>query len=121
MSTQKKHDDKKIIKRPPAKTPEAREQQLIAMAVDVAEEQLRKGTASSQVITHFLKLATTKEQLEREKLKQENQLLKAKTDAIKDAKKVEELYRNALKAMSHYSGNKSEDEDDYEEDDTRWL
>jgi hypothetical protein len=106
---------KEYEKRPPAKTPEAREQQLIAMAVDVAEEQLRKGTASSQVITHFLKLATTKEQLEREKLQQENQLLKAKTDAIRDAKKVEELYLNALNAMKSYSGN-SKKEDDEEDD-----
>lgn len=115
MSTPKKLSEKDSNKRPPAKTPEAREQQLIAMAVDVAEEQLRKGTASSQVITHFLKLATTKEVLEREKLIQENQLLKAKTDAIRDAKKVEELYLNALNAMRSYSGNKKSDDD--EEDD----
>jgi hypothetical protein len=117
MVQPKKSPEKESKKRPPAKTPEAREQQLIAMAVDVAEEQLRKGTASSQVITHFLKLATTKELLEREKLKQENQLLKAKTDAIRDAKKVEELYLNALNAMRSYSGNKRRDDEDDEEDD----
>ena len=117
MALTKKLSENNTGKRPPAKTPEAREQQLIAMAVDVAEEQLRKGTASSQVITHFLKLATTKEILEREKLIQENQLLKAKTDAIRDAKKVEELYLNALNAMRSYSGNKKVDEYDEEDDD----
>ena len=116
MSSPRKQSEKDSSKRPPAKTPEAREQQLIAMAVDVAEEQLRKGTASSQVITHFLKLATTKEVLEREKLMQENQLLKAKTDAIRDAKKVEELYLNALNAMRSYSGNKRDDDDDEEDE-----
>lgn len=116
MASPKKVSEKDSNKRPPAKTPEAREQQLIAMAVDVAEDQLRKGTASSQVITHFLKLATTKEVLEREKLIQENQLLKAKTDAIRDAKKVEELYLNALNAMRSYSGNKKTDEDDEDDE-----
>ena len=117
MSRTTKATEKTTKKRPPAKTPEGREQQLISMAVDVAEEQLRKGTASSQVITHFLKLGTRKEELEREKLEQENQLLKAKTDAIRDAKKVEELYINALNAMRSYSGNGKPEDDD--EDDER--
>lgn len=99
--------------RRPATTPEARENQLIALAVDLAERQLSEGTASSQVITHYLKLGTTKERLEKEKLEKENELLKAKTEAIQSAKRVEELYTNALNAMKSYSGQKSGDEDDY--------
>lgn len=87
-----------------ALTPEARENQLIALAVDEAERQMREGTASAQVITHFLKLGSTKERLEKEKLEQENQWLKAKTENLQAAKRIEELYANALKAMRVYSG-----------------
>jgi hypothetical protein len=90
--------------RPPGKTVESRENQLISMAVDLAARQLADGTASSQVITHYLKLGSTMQQLENEKLKTENELLKAKTDALKSAKKVEELYLNALNAMRNYGG-----------------
>lgn len=97
----------------PATTPEAREQQMIALAVDLAEKQLLEGTASSQVITHFLKLATSKAELEKEKMKKENELLSAKTEALQSAKRVEELYANALAAMRTYSGQSgSEDNDD---------
>lgn len=88
----------------PALTPEARENQLISLAVDEAERQLREGTASSQVITHFLKLGSTKERLEKEKLEQENQWLRAKTENLQAAKRIEELYANALQAMRVYSG-----------------
>lgn len=96
----------------PALTPEARENQMISLAVDLAEQQLRDGTASSQVITHFLKLATTKERLEREKLEQENKLLLAKTEALQSAKRVEELYTDAIKAMKQYSGHGQNEEYD---------
>ena len=95
----------------PAITPEMRENQLISLAIDVAEEQLRNGTASSQVITHFLKLATTKEQLEREKLIKENKLLEAKTGALESAGRVEELYKNALDAFRSYGGYGDPDDD----------
>lgn len=91
--------------RPPAKTPEGRENQLISLAVDLAEKQLMEGTASSQVITHYLKLGTTREELEKEKLKRENELLKAKAEAYQSAKQVEKLYQEALSAMRAYSGN----------------
>lgn len=94
----------------PALTPEARENQMIALAVDLAEKQLLEGTASSQVITHFLKLATSRERLEREKLEKENELLRAKTEAIESAKRVEELYSDALRAMRSYRG-ETDDED----------
>lgn len=90
------------------KTIEARENQLIALAVDLAEKQLTAGTASAQVITHYLKLGTTTERLEKEKLIRENELLKAKTDSLKSEKKVEEVYLNVLKAIRRYSGQSDE-------------
>lgn len=97
--------------RRPALTPEARENQMISLAVDLAERQLEEGTASSQVITHFLKLGSSKERLEREKLEEENKLLRAKTENLQSQKRVEELYAEALTAMRRYSG-QGEPEDD---------
>ena len=88
----------------PALTPEARENQLISLAVDLAEQQLIDGTASSQVITHYLKLGSTKEKLEKQILEEQRKLLEAKTEALQSAKRVEELYENALNAMKSYSG-----------------
>ena len=77
---------------------------MISLAVDLAERQLEEGTASSQVITHFLKLGSSKERLEREKLEEENKLLRAKTESLQSQKRVEELYAEALTAMRRYSG-----------------
>ena len=88
----------------PATTPEGRENQLVSLAVDLAEKQLRAGTASAQVITHYLKLGTSREQLEQERLKRENLLLAAKAEQIANAQKMEELYINALSAMKRYQG-----------------
>ena len=101
---------KSEVKSRPALSPEARENQLIARAVDLAEKQLIDGTASSQVITHYLKLGTQKNQLELEKIRHENELLKAKTEAMQSAKQTEELYREALQAMRSYAGHGSDDE-----------
>ena len=101
----------------PAMSPEARENQMIAYAVDLAEKQLREGTASSQVITHYLKLGSSKERLEREKLERENELLRAKAENLQSAQRSEEVYREALKAMRTYSGQiTDEEEDDYDFD-----
>lgn len=97
----------------PAVTPEAREDQLISLAVDLAEKQLREGTASSQVITHYLKLGSTRERLEKEILEKQRELVTAKTENLQSAKRVEELYENALKAMRVYSGRGEEDEEVY--------
>ena len=94
----------------PALTPEARENQLIALAVDLVEQRLLDGTASSQETTHFLKLGSMKNRLEMEKLKEENKLLQAKTESIQSAKRVEELYAEAINAMRCYSGNGGNDE-----------
>lgn len=96
----------------PALTPEARENQLVSLAVDLAEQQLREGTASAQVITHYLKLGSTTQRLEKEKLERENELLRARTEAMQSAKRVEELYTNALNAMKNYSGNGGLDDGD---------
>lgn len=95
----------------PALTPEARENQMIALAVDLVEQRLLDGTASSQETTHFLKLGSMKNRLEMEKLQEENRLLKAKTEALQSAKRVEELYSEAIKAMRRYSGQGSDDDE----------
>lgn len=88
----------------PAMTPEARENQLVSLAVDLAEKQLIEGTASSQVITHYLKLGSTKERIEKEILEKQKELIEAKTDSLKSGKRIEELYANALNALRSYSG-----------------
>lgn len=94
----------KTPKRPPARSPEARENQLIALAVNLAEKQLLEGTASAAVITHYLKLASTRERIEKEILEKQKALLEAKTESIQSQKRTEELYRSALDAMRIYSG-----------------
>ena len=97
----------------PALTPEARENQLIYLATDLAEQQLRDGTASSQVITHYLKLGSTKERIEKEILEKQKELITAKTESLQSSKRMEELYMNAISAMRKYSGNNDNgDEDD---------
>lgn len=88
----------------PATTADARENQLISLATDLAEKQLTAGTASSAVITHFLKLASTREQLEQERLKRENLLLSAKVEQIASGRRIEELFEQALSAMRQYAG-----------------
>lgn len=89
----------------PAMTPEAREAQLIALAVDLAEKQLLEGTASAQVITHYLKLGSTKERIEKEILEKQKDLIVAKTEALQSQQRIEELYKDAIDAMRSYSGN----------------
>ena len=92
----------------PAMSPEARENQLISLAVDCAERQMREGTASAAVIVHYLKLGTEEERLERDILKAENQLLQTKTEAIEQAKNEQQLYINAIAAMKRYGGHAEE-------------
>lgn len=104
-------------KQTPAKTPEARENQLINLAVDETERRLRNGTASSQILTVLLKLATTKAQLELEKLRSDISLQKAKEQEIEDKASNSDLYAQALKAFKSYRGDgDNEDEYDDEED-----
>lgn len=99
-----KKTTKQVIKSRPGLTPESRENQLISLAIDLAERQLIEGTASSQVISHFLKLGSTNNMLEKAILEKQTALLTAKTEAIKSGKVIEELYTNALAAMRKYSG-----------------
>lgn len=98
-----------------ALTPEARENQLVHLATDLAEQQLRDGTASSQVITHYLKLGSSKDRLEREILEKQKELMMAKTEAIQSAKRVEELYANAIVAMRSYKGDGGTNDEEPEE------
>lgn len=91
-------------RRPPATTPEGRENQLIAKAVDLAEQQIEQGTASAQVITHYLKLGSSREKLEQERIANENALLVAKKENMASAARVEELYSSAIEAMRAYAG-----------------
>lgn len=98
-------------KRRPALTPESRENQLISLAMDVAEEQMLNGTASNQIIAHFLKLGSTRYQVEKRKIECETELLEAKTEAVKSAERIEELYSDAIKAMKSYSGAGDEEDD----------
>lgn len=107
MAKKVNSDPKPTLRSRKALTPEGRETQLISLAVNCAEEQLKNKTASSQVIVHFLKLGTEKEKLEREKLRQENELLKAKTESVKSIQSSEELYKEALEAFSSYRGGSS--------------
>ena len=95
----------------PAINPEARENQLISLAVDLAEKQLLEGTASSQVITHYLKLGSTKERIEKEILEKQKELITARTEALQTSKRVEELYANAINAMKRYSGHGDSDDE----------
>ena len=103
----------------PATSEEGRENQLVSLAVDLAEKQLQAGTASSQVITHYLKLGSTRERLEQDRLRRENELLTSKVELMASAKRVEELYETALNAMRLYDGREigqQEDEEYYEAD-----
>lgn len=96
----------------PALTPEARENQLIYLATELAEQQLRDGTASSQVITHYLKLGSSKEKIEKEILERQKELITAKTEALQSAKHIEELYTNAINAMKSYSSSGGHDDEE---------
>ena len=92
-------------RRPPAITPEDREDQLVGLAMDLAEKQLMAGTASSQVITEFIRRGSIREKLEMEKLRNENEVLKKKAESLQSLKNIEVLYEEAIKAMRIYGGN----------------
>lgn len=106
MAATARDDESNVIpmRRPPAATPEARENQLISLSYDEAERQIRDGRASSQVLSHFLKLGSTRERLEQERLMREVDLLEKKAEAMQSAKRIEELYEGAIAAMRSYGG-----------------
>lgn len=95
----------------PATTPEERENSLVSKAHDLAERQIEEGTASSQVITHFLKLGSTRERLEQQRLEHENELTRVKIEALESQARIEELYVNAINAMRNYAGDTTPQED----------
>ena len=97
--------------RRPAISPEARMSQLVGLAVDCAEQQLRDGTASSQVITHFLKYATKEKELELQILERQRDLIEAKTEQIHDQKRTDEMFREAIDAIRGYQGRNDPNED----------
>lgn len=103
---------KKEKKGRPATSPEARENQLISLAYDLAEKQLLEGSASAQVITTFLKLGTRREALEQAKIENENLVLSGKVEAMEAARRIETLYVEALQAMKSYSGQETYDHDE---------
>ena len=104
MPARKSSSDDQAPRRRPATTPQAREQQMIALAVDAVERRIRNGTASAQELTHYLKLASSREELEQEKLRKENQLREAQIEQMASAARIEELYKSALDAMRAYGG-----------------
>lgn len=112
-------EDKKVTKKKlhkaPAKTLDAREKQLVQLSVEEVAKRIKAGTATSQLLLHYLKMGSVTEELAREKIRNENILLKAKTDALASQKRVEELYAEALSAMREYSGQKKPDEDTYDD------
>ena len=108
MNNSSKKSNKRRL--PPAMTPEARENRLVSLAMDLAEERLLDGTASNQLIVHYLKLGTTKEMMERELMEKQMRNLDAKTEAIESTKRVEALYSDAINAIRLYSGQKSGEE-----------
>lgn len=108
MPRRKETDPEEIpSRRRPASTPDARESQMIELADKLAERQLIDGTASSQVITHYLKLGSSRERMDQEKISLEMELLKAKAEAIKSQQRQEELFEQAIKAMRAYQGGES--------------
>lgn len=98
----------------PAITPEGRENQLIGLAVDLAEKKLMDGTASSQLICHYLKLGSTREKLEKDILEKQKELITAKTENIQSSKRSGEFYEEVLKAIKRYNG-EDDSEDEYDE------
>lgn len=95
----------------PALTVEGRESQIAALAYDLVEQRILNGTATSQETTYFLKLGSSKERLEREMLKKQNELLQAKTESLKSAARIEALYLDAMKSFREYNGEDIDDQD----------
>lgn len=109
MKTKQKVVEGSMKRQTPAITPEGREDQMIAYAIDLAEEQLRNGTASSQVITHYLKLGSMRERMEKQKLQEEIKLLTAKTEAIKADREKNDLYAQVIEAIRTYTPHGAEE------------
>lgn len=99
-------------RRRPATTPDGRENQLVALAVDAIERRIREGTASAQELVHYAKLGSSRERLEQERIRYENELLQVKREAMAAADRMEKLYTEAITAMRSYQGAPPEELDD---------
>ena len=108
-TSQSELKDRKIR---PASTPEGRENQMIALAIDLVEERLRNGTATSAETVHYLKLGSTEARLKKDILREEKKLMKAKTEALESQKRSEELFANAIKAFKEYAGDEIPEDDE---------
>lgn len=108
----KPSEDITLLEEDDGLTIKSREDGMISLALALAEKKLRDGTASPQIITHFLKLGTTQQQLEIEKLEKETELLRAKTEALRAQRSLEETYKEAIAAMRIYQGNMGTDDED---------
>src|SRR3954465_4014487 len=104
-----------MSRRSTARTPEAREDELAALAYDLAERQIREGSASSQVVTHFLKAGSRRERMEQLRMEHEIELMEVKKEQLEGQKRVEELYVSALGAMRSYSGLGDQPDLEYED------
>lgn len=103
--------DKRLASPRPGTTDQARESQLASLAVDEAERRIKNHTASSQVLTHYLKMSSPKAKLELEILEKQKELITAKTESLRSAKKIEEMYANAMQALASYKGDDGDDDD----------
>lgn len=103
--------DPSTRRRAPAMTVEDREDQLVAMSMDLAERQIREGTVSAQVLAHFVKIGSSNAKLEKERLIEENKLLRAKTESLQSYGNIEKLYKEAVAAMSIYGGNRGREDE----------
>lgn len=110
-------ESKSTRKAAPAKSIEGREQQMIALAMDLAEKKLRDGTASNMLICHFLRYGSTQNKLEQEDKKADVELKKAKVESIHAQRATEEMFAEAISALKGYQGNMFNGEDDYDDDD----
>lgn len=104
MGKRDSDSEPRISRRKPATTSEGRESQLVSLAEDLAEKQLTDGTASAQVISHYLKLGSSREKLEQQRISHENELTRIKIEAYAQQQRIEELYAKAIDAMRSYSG-----------------
>ena len=96
-----------------ASTADGQESQMVSLTMNLAREQLINGTASSQTIGHFLKLGSSREQLEQERMANEVALLEAKVEALQGAKRMEELLGDAIAAFGIYNGTAEEAEEEW--------
>lgn len=103
-NTRRKADQDSNRKLRPAKTPEGREQQLVGLAVELAERQLRDGTASAQVISHYLKMGSSREEIEQQKIRHDIEMQEARIEHMRSQSRMEELYSEAINAMRIYAG-----------------